>query len=223
MFTGIVEEIGSVRKIVHGSLSVKLSINCSKILEDVKIGDSIAVNGICLTVVDLSTSWFTVDVMPETMRMTSLSRLKVYDKVNLERALKLSDRLGGHIVSGHIDGTGIIKKMVKEDNAIWLTVEASVSLMKYIIYKGSVSLDGTSLTVAEIGDNFFKVSLIPHTASNTILGLINVGEQINIECDIIGKYVEKLLTGNIQDNNSKVTKSTSKDISIDFLRNNGFA
>ena len=130
MFTGIVEEIGSVKKIVHGSLSIKLSINCSMILEDVKIGDSIAVNGICLTVVELASSWFSVDVMPETMRMTSLSRLNLSDKVNLERALKLSDRLGGHIVSGHIDGTGIIKSLVREDNAIWITVEAADSIMR---------------------------------------------------------------------------------------------
>ncbi len=222
MFTGIVEEIGNVRKIVHGSLSIKLSINCSKILEDVKIGDSIAVNGICLTVVEMSSSWFTVDVMPETMRMTSLGRLNVSDKVNLERALKLSDRLGGHIVSGHIDGTGIIKNIVEEDNAIWITVEASESILKYIIYKGSVSLDGTSLTVAHIDECCFKVSLIPHTAGNTILGYLKAGDQINIECDIIGKYVERLLNGNVQDCNSQASKS-KKDISIDFLRSNGFA
>ena len=220
MFTGIVEEIGSVKKIVHGSLSIKLSINCSKILEDVKIGDSIAVNGICLTVVELASSWFSVDVMPETMRMTSLSRLNLSDKVNLERALKLSDRLGGHIVSGHIDGTGIIKSLVREDNAIWITVEAADSIMRYIIYKGSVALDGTSLTVARIDENSFKVSLIPHTAGNTILGLLKAGDKVNVECDVIGKYVERLFKGNIQDSTSQ---STKKDISIDFLRSNGFA
>ncbi|QNU67717.1 riboflavin synthase [Ruminiclostridium herbifermentans] len=220
MFTGIVEEIGNVKKIVYGSSSIKLSINCSKILEDVKIGDSIAVNGICLTVVELDSSWFSVDVMPETMRMTSLSRLKLSDKVNLERALKLSDRLGGHIVSGHIDGTGIIKDIVREDNAIWITVEAADSLMRYIIYKGSVALDGTSLTVAYIDENSFKVSLIPHTAGNTILGLLKVGDIVNVECDVIGKYVEKLLNGNKQD---LTIQSTKKDISIDFLRSNGFA
>lgn len=222
MFTGIVEEIGTVRKIVHGSLSITLAINCSKILEDVKIGDSIAVNGICLTVVEMSSSWFAVDVMPETMRMTSLSRLNVSDKVNLERALKLSDRLGGHIVSGHIDGTGSIKNIVKEDNAIWVTIEAPQQIMKYIIYKGSVSLDGTSLTVANVDENCFKVSLIPHTAGNTILGLLKVGDQINIECDVIGKYVEKLLHGNRNDCNLQSTNE-KKDISIDFLRSNGFA
>ncbi len=220
MFTGIVEEIGSIKKIVQGSLSIKLSINCSKTLEDVKIGDSIAVNGICLTVVELASSGFTVDVMPETMRMTSLYRLNLYDKVNLERALKLSDRLGGHIVSGHIDGTGTIKSIVKEDNAIWITVEAEESVMKYIIYKGSVALDGTSLTVAYVDESSFKVSLIPHTAGNTILGILKAGDKINVECDVIGKYVERLLKGNIKD--SGLQKS-NEDISIDFLRSNGFA
>lgn len=220
MFTGIVEEIGNIKKIVHGSLSIKLSISCSKILEDVKIGDSIAVNGICLTVVELASSWFSVDVMPETMRMTSLNRLNLSDKVNLERALKLSDRLGGHIVSGHIDGTGIIKSLVREDNAIWICVEAAESVMKYIIYKGSVALDGTSLTVAYADESSFKVSLIPHTAGNTILGLLKAGDKVNVECDVIGKYVERLLKGSIQ--NSGLQKNIN-DISIDFLRSNGFA
>ncbi len=219
MFTGIVEEIGNVKKIVHGSLSIKLSINCSKILEDVKIGDSIAVNGICLTVVELASSWFTVDVMPETMRMTSLNRLNLSDKVNLERALKLSDRLGGHIVSGHIDGAGIIKSLVREDNAIWISVEAAESVMKYIIYKGSVALDGTSLTIACADESSFKVSLIPHTAGNTVLGLLKAGDKVNVECDVIGKYVERLLKGNIQD---PALQKPNKDISIDFLRSNGF-
>jgi len=217
MFTGIVEEIGSIREIVHGSLSIKLSINCSKILKDVKIGHSIAVNGICLTVTDLSSSWFIVDVMPETIRKTGLQKLNISDKVNLERALSLSDRLGGHIVSGHIDGTGIVNSRVEEDNAIWLTVEAPEAIMKYIVFKGSVALDGTSLTVAHMDEKSFKVSLIPLTAGETTLGFRRVGEQINIECDVIGKYVERLLNTNTQESKYK------KNISIDFLRENGFA
>ena len=217
MFTGIVEEVGSIREIIHGSLSIKLSINCSIILMDVKIGDSIGVIGICLTVIDLASSWFSVDVMPETMRRTSLQKLAISDKVNLERALSLSDRLGGHIVTGHIDGTGIVNSRVEEDNAVWLTVEASKAIMKYIVLKGSVAIDGTSLTVASLDEKSFKVSLIPLTVRDTTLGYRKAGDQINIECDVIGKYVERLLNVNIQDSNYK------KDISIDFLRSNGFA
>jgi len=216
MFTGIVEEVGCIRQIVRGSLSIKLSINCSKLLEDVKIGDSIAVNGICLTVIDLSSAWFIADVMPETMRMTGLQKLNISDKVNLERALSLSDRLSGHIVTGHIDGTGTVTSRVEEDNAIWLTVEAPEAIMKYIVFKGSVALDGTSLTVAHMDEKSFKVSLIPLTVGDTTLGYRRAGDQINIECDIIGKYVERLLNGNVQESKYK------KDISIDFLRENGF-
>lgn len=214
MFTGIVEEVGSIREIIPGSLSIKLSIKCSKLLQNVQIGDSIAVNGICLTVIDLASSWFAVDVMPETMRRTGLQKLNIYDRVNLERALSLSDRLGGHIVSGHIDGTGIVKSRVEEDNAVWLTVEAREDIMKYIVFKGSVALDGTSLTVACVDEKSFKVSLIPLTAEATTLGFRRVGDQINIECDVIGKYVERLLNRNMKD--------YKKDISVDFLRENGF-
>lgn len=217
MFTGIVEEVGSIREIVHGSLSIKLSINCSKLLKDVKIGDSIAVNGICLTVIDFRSSWFTVDVMPETLRMTGLQQLNIYDKVNLERALRLSDRLGGHIVSGHIDGTGVVNNRVEEDNAVWLTIEAQEAIMKYIVFKGSVALDGTSLTVAHVDEKCFKVSLIPLTAGITTLGQRRIGDQINIECDVISKYVERLLNGSVEKSKPR------KDVSIDFLREHGFA
>lgn len=216
MFTGIIEEVGNIREIVNGSLSIKLTINCSKILKDVKIGSSIAVNGICLTVIDLSSSWFTVDVMPETMRRTGLQKLNISDNVNLERALSLSDRLNGHIVSGHIDGTGIVKSRMEEDNAVWLTVEAQEDIMKYIVFKGSVALDGTSLTVAWVDEKSFKVSVIPFTAGDTTLGSRKIGDQINIECDVIGKYVERLLNENIQESKYK------KGISVDFLRENGF-
>lgn len=217
MFTGIVEEVGSIREIIRGSLSIQLSINCSKILNDIKTGDSIAVNGICLTVTGLGDGWFSADVMPETMRKTNLQMLNISDKVNLERALRLSDRLGGHIVTGHIDGTGIVTGRVEEDNAIWLSVEAPDVIMKYIVMKGSVALDGTSLTVAHVDENCFKVSLIPLTAGVTTLGSRRMGDRINIECDVMGKYVEKLLNGNIHETKPK------KDISIDFLRDNGFA
>lgn len=217
MFTGIVEEIGTIKEIIQGSKSIRLSITCSRIMDDVNIGDSIAVNGICLTVTHIGGSYFLADVMPETMRRTGLSKLRVSDKVNLERALKISGRLGGHIVSGHIDGTGILVSRFEEDNAIWLTIEAEISILKYMVIKGSVTLDGTSLTVADLDERCFKVSLIPHTAGETILGSIKVGDQVNIECDLIGKYVEKFINSNIQESKS------SKDISIEFLRRNGFA
>lgn len=218
MFTGIVEEVGKVRGIVHGSKSIKLSIQCSKIMDDVKLGDSIAVNGICLTVTNKRSDEFTADVMPETMRKTGLGNLKVGDDVNLERALRLSDRLGGHIVSGHIDGTGVLVDKTQEDNAIWLTIEAAKDVIKYIVMKGSVALDGTSLTVAFIDEKCFKVSLIPFTAGITTLGSKEVGSKINIECDMLGKYIEKLIFYyNSEENNEKEV------ISLDFLRNNGFA
>ncbi|PYG90353.1 riboflavin synthase alpha chain [Ruminiclostridium sufflavum DSM 19573] len=220
MFTGIVEEIGSVRKIVRGRLSVRLTIGCSKILEDVKTGDSIAVNGICLTVVDSAASWFTADVMPETMRRTALYELSVAGRVNLERAMKLSDRLGGHIVPGHIDGIGIIKSIEEEDNAVWLAVEADENILKYIVHKGSVALDGTSLTVADLDEKGFRVSLIPHTAKSTILGFAKTGDKINIECDIVGKYVERLQNCNVPNLHDF---KKDKDFSLDFLKSNGFA
>lgn len=217
MFTGIVEEVGKVRGIVHGSKSIKLSIQCNKIMDDVKLGDSIAVNGICLTVTNKRSDEFTADVMPETMRKTGLGNLKVGDDVNLERALRLSDRLGGHIVSGHIDGTGVIVDKTQEDNAVWLTIEAAKEVLKYIVMKGSVALDGTSLTIAYIDEKCFKVSLIPLTAGTTTLDSKEVGSKINIECDMLGKYIEKLIFYNSEENNNKEV------ISLDFLRKNGFA
>jgi riboflavin synthase len=217
VFTGIVEEIGKVKSIVGGSNSIKLSIECEKIIEGTKLGDSIAVNGICLTVTEISGSSFTADVMPETMRRTNLNKLAVSQKVNLERALRLFDRLGGHIVSGHIDGIGTLINKIEEDNAIWLTIEANESIMKYIIIKGSVALDGTSLTVARIFDSGFEVSLIPLTAGITTLGSKKIGDEINIECDIVGKYIEKMLNHGNSNNGKK------SDISMDFLIENGFA
>lgn len=217
MFTGIVEEMGSVRNIVYGSSSIKLSIGCSIVMEATVKGDSIAVNGICLTVTELGTDWFTADVMPETMRKTSLEKLKPGHKVNLERALRLSDRLGGHIVSGHIDGTGTIMATKGEDNAVLITIEAPQQVMKYIVQKGSVALDGTSLTIAELRDNTFTVSLIPLTRGFTILGAKAIGDKVNIECDVIGKYVEKMLKSE-----AAAEEPAKKDLSVEFLREHGF-
>lgn len=211
MFTGIVEEIGQIRDI-RGSASIKISIECQKILDDIKIGDSIAVNGTCLTVSCLGASWFGADVMPETICKTGLSYLKRADWVNLERAVKLSDRLGGHMVTGHIDGTGMITGRSIEDNAIWLTIETTDFLLKYMVVKGSIAIDGISLTIADIRHQYFKVSLIPLTSTITTLGLKKIGDIVNIECDIIGKYVEKFLMRNPSQSN----------ISRDFLRAHGY-
>ncbi len=216
MFTGIIEEVGEIREIIRGSLSIRLSIRCPNIMKHVKKGDSIAVNGICLTVVQKWEQWFSADVMPETMRRTGLNKLKLSDRVNLERALRITDRLGGHIVTGHIDGTGVVTGRTEEDNAIWLTLEAPDAIMKYIVIKGSVALDGTSLTVAHADEKSFRVSLIPLTAGATTLGSRKAGDLINVECDVVGKYVEKLL-------NKKYEPGPGRDISLDFLRENGFA
>jgi len=216
MFTGLVEELGKVKAIARGPKSVRLTVTANKVVSDVKLGDSIAVNGTCLTVVDYSSSWFTADVMPETVDRTILSKLKLGDTVNLERTLRVGDRFGGHIVSGHIDGMGIIKDMQKDDNAVVIRIEAEPAVMRYIIEKGSVAIDGISLTVVAYGDNWFTVSLIPHTASLTTLGIKTVGSHVNLETDVIGKYVEKLLGLNTP------KKSRDSHISIDFLRSNGF-
>ena len=215
MFTGIVEEMGSIREIIKGSMSIKLSVSSSKLQDDMKVGDSIAVNGICLTVTSTGGNWFTADVMPETMRKTGLNRLRIYDRVNLERAMRLKDRLGGHIVTGHIDGTGTVVERTEEDNALWLTIEASPDILKYVVPKGSVALDGTSLTVAKVDSSCFKVSLIPLTAGVTTLGFRKAGDVVNIECDVIGKYVEKLLY-------RRQEKFVKENITVDFLRENGF-
>lgn len=216
MFTGIVEEIGLIRAVVRGGRSVRLEVSCTKVLEDAKMGDSIAVNGICLTVTGMGDNWFSADVMPETMRRTGLDKLGISGRVNLERALRLADRLGGHMVSGHIDGMGTVSGRLEEDNAIWLTIAAGGEILKYVVEKGSVALDGTSLTVAAVDDKSFKVSLIPLTRGITTLGLKKPGDMVNIECDVIGKYIEKLLTGN------RASAQEKEGLSLDFLKDNGF-
>ncbi len=218
MFTGITEEKGVVKEIKKGSLFFRLTIGCSRVLESTQVGDSIAVNGVCLTVTDIATGSFSADVMPETMRHTSLHLLSASFPVNLERALRLSDRLGGHLVSGHIDGVGKLKKRSEEKNAIWLAVEVSKDILEFIVPKGSVTLDGISLTVAGIYNDAFAVSLIPHTANLTALGEKHVGDLLNIECDIIGKYVYKLIA-----KNNAGPAYQSKKVTEEFLKENGFA
>jgi len=212
LFTGIIEEIGKVQKIVKGRNKVELYIECKKVLQETKIGDSISVNGICLTVTNLGECWFCADVMPETISKTNFEKLTNNDNVNLERALMVNGRLGGHIVTGHIDGTGIIENIKKEENAIVFTIKASNDILKYIVNKGSVALDGTSLTVVTVNNQNFIVSIIPHTASKTIIGRKNIGDKINIECDILAKYVEKSLEN----------KKNAHSITEQMLAENGF-
>jgi riboflavin synthase len=215
MFTGLVEEIGRIESVASSAKSAKITIKAKTVLEGVKLGDSICTNGVCLTVTEFDSEKFSVDVMAESMRRSNLKNLKKGDEVNLERALKLSDRLGGHIVSGHIDGTGRIESFEKEDNAVWITVSAAPELLKYIIEKGSIAIDGVSLTVAYVDGEVFKVSIIPHTKDVTTLLKKQPGQEVNLECDMIGKYIEKLM--------SFGTKPAAKSsIDMDFLARNGF-
>ena len=203
MFTGIIEEVGRVRQIGGGVLS----IDAQRVLEDVQLGDSICVNGICLTVTSFDARHFTADVMPETIRRTSLAELKKGSPVNLERALTLASRLGGHIVSGHIDGTGEVLSLKQEGNAVLLNIQATSALLRYIVEKGSVAIDGISLTVAAVGDSDFTVSLIPHTLQSTNLHTKKKGSHVSIETDIVGKYIERLLMGGSSSLGSNVLSS----------------
>lgn len=187
------EELGIVRQIVRGVHSVRLTVGCHMVRQDLKIGDSVAVNGACLTVVQVGENEFTADIMPETVDRTALIRLRLGEKVNLERAVRLGDRLGGHLVTGHIDGIGYIRRKVRDDNAVRLAIEASQDVLRLVVLKGSIAVDGISLTVAELGSDYFGVSLIPHTAAVTTLGYKQVGDQVNLETDIVGKYVARLL------------------------------
>ena len=215
MFTGIIEEVGTLKKIENGQQSSRLTIEGKTVLEETKIGDSISVNGVCLTVTTMTNSLYTADVMAETLRRSSLGSLKVGSKVNLERAMAANGRFGGHIVSGHIDGTGVVKGLKKEDNAVWISIETTNALLRYIVEKGSIAIDGISLTVASVDHSGFKVSIIPHTSGHTTLLDKSAGGIVNLECDIIGKYVEKLLK-----KDSDTTKNSG--ITMDFLSKYGF-
>lgn len=212
MFTGIIEEIGQIKSVRRGSRSIVIDVEGKKVLQDLKVGDSIATNGICLTVTAFTATCFSADVMPETMSRTNLGNLRSGDRVNLERALCLNSRLGGHIVSGHIDGVGRITAKEQDENAIWITIGASPEVLRYVIEKGSIAIDGISLTVAYVDDAIFKVSVIPHTQGETTLTAKQIGENVNLENDLIAKYVEKL-TGATQGR---------KGLSLDFLQANGF-
>lgn len=215
MFTGIIEEVGTLCEMKKGAVSAAVRIRCRKVLKETGIGDSIAVNGICLTVTSLAENSFTADVMAETIRRSSLSETAVPGKVNLERAMAAHGRFGGHIVSGHIDGCGRITKIRQEENAVWYTVGADKKLLRYIVEKGSVALDGISLTVAEVTEKDFKVSVIPHTRQETSLVDKSIGSILNIECDVVGKYVEKFLSG-------RETERPKSTLTEDFLMEHGF-
>lgn len=215
MFTGIVEEIGTIRSIRRGAHSSALTIGADVVLGDLKVGYSVAVNGVCLTATALLDGAFTADVMHETLNRSSLGSLTVGSHVNLERAMAANGRFGGHIVSGHIDGTGTITALRKDDNAVWYTISASQELLRYIVEKGSIAIDGISLTVAEVGESWFSISAIPHTVAVTTLGEKRPGDTVNLENDVIGKYVEKLLRPQPQE-------TAKSSLTLEFLAQHGF-
>lgn len=219
MFTGLVEELGVLRGTARGADSARLTIEAREVVKDVRLGDSIAVNGVCLTVVEYERGYFVADVMAETLSKTNLGNLKPGDRVNLERAMRLGDRLGGHLVSGHIDGVGNITRKERYDIATLITVAAPPQVIRYTVKKGSIAVDGASLTVVDLDQGSFKVSLIPHTAHMTTLGIKKVGDTVNLEADIIGKYVERLLG---QAASQGRESGEAKGITVEYLAEKGF-
>lgn len=193
MFSGIVEEMGVVNLCERSLAGTKLSVLASSVLDDLKVGDSVSVSGICLTVDSVTAESFSVQVSMETMRVTTLESLAVGSAVNLERAMKLNERIGGHLVSGHVDGVGVVCERTQEGNAFHLHIEAPKEILKFCIQKGSITVDGISLTINQLDDNRFSVAIIPHTAQVTTLGRVQVGDHVNLESDLVGKYVERLL------------------------------
>ena len=216
MFTGIVEEIGTVRRVTSCGHDGSIDVKASLVLEGTKIGDSIAVNGVCLTVTALTGDGFTADVMPETLRRSNLGALRSGDPVDLERAMAADGRFGGHIVSGHIDGVGTVTGQRREGIATWVTITAPPEILRYIVEKGSIAIDGISLTVAAVSDRDFSVSLIPHTGSQTVLLKKGPGSQVNLENDIVGKYVARLLSPAVPE------PAQERRVTLDFLREHGF-
>ena len=217
MFTGIVEEIGIIKGIYKGDVSCRLTLQGEKIFDDLKLGDSVAVNGVCLTVCSINQNTFDADVMHETLNRSSLGELQAGSRVNMERAMPANGRFGGHIVSGHIDGVGTIASNKKDGIAVRVRVKAEGSILKYMIIKGSIAIDGISLTVTDVGKDCFEVSLIPHTGQRTTLLDKKVGDKVNLEADVIGKYVEKFISSS----NNECGKNGSK-ITRDFLMSHGF-
>ena len=215
MFTGIIEEVGKITQINKQGEFAVVTIQASKVLQDVHLGDSIAVNGVCLTVTSFSESQFTADVMSETLKRTSLGELKPSSPVNLERAMAANGRFGGHIVSGHIDGTGEVVGIKPAHNSIWYRIQTTPKLMRYIIEKGSITIDGISLTVVDTDETSFRVSIIPHTIKETNLGSKKIGSLVNLENDIVGKYIEQFLL-------KKEPENPPSQLTVDFLKNAGF-
>ncbi len=232
MFTGIVEEVGRVEQIPAPGRAGSLRIRASRVLEGTKLGDSIAVMGVCLTVTDLSPAGFSADVMPQTLSKSSLGALRAGSPVNLERAMAADGRFGGHIVSGHIDGTGRIRRLERDQNAVRITVEAPKSILALVVEQGSVAIDGISLTISRLLADAFEVSIIPHTFAETTLGARKPGDAVNLENDVVGKYVRRLLQTGGLDPAGGSDGSTAEDspgpgcgkpgISLDFLAANGF-
>ena len=224
MFTGIVEEVGKIIDIRHGARSSSLVMEGKVIFHDLHVGDSVAVNGVCLTAVTVTSNTFSADVMSETLSKSSLGMLQKGSRVNLERAMAANGRFGGHIVSGHIDGTGVIERIQRDDNAIWYLISAQKQLMRYIVEKGSIAMDGISLTVAKIDNETFSVSIIPHTQKETILSSKKVGDIVNLENDVIGKYIDKFMNskGNRNDKDIGSRHAGSNTITKEFLANAGF-
>ena len=215
MFTGIIEELGTVERVTRGRVSAILAIRAEAILSDLKIGDSVAVNGVCLTATSLTGHGFTADVMHETLDRSSLAGLGPGSPVNLERAMAADGRFGGHIVAGHVDGVGTITAIEQDDNAIWFTITAPEQVLRYVVEKGSIAIDGISLTVARVETDRFAVSVIPHTAAVTLLGQRRTGDRVNLESDLVGKYVERLLRPAPEE------KGQSR-LTMEFLTQHGF-
>lgn len=221
MFTGLVESVGKITSIERQGEGSRITVSAGKIAEDVVMGESIAINGVCLTVTDIRPPQLSFDAVYETMRKTALGELQSGDNVNLERSLPVGGRLGGHIVQGHVDGTGRIASIRPVGNSWFVYIDASPELMRYIVTKGSVCLDGISLTVADSADRTFSVSIIPHTWENTTLRDKRAGDTINIECDILGKYVEKLLGGHLA-GVDRVGSERGGGVSMDLLARSGY-
>ncbi len=219
MFTGIVEEIGTVERIRRGAASAVLSIRARRVPEGTKIGDSIAVNGVCLTVVEIDDGHFQADVMHETLDRSALKTLLPGSRVNLERAMPADGRFGGHIVAGHVDDVGRITGIRRDDTAVWYTIAAEEAVLRYIVEKGSVAVDGVSLTVAKVTRTDFSISAIPHTVGHTTLAERREGDPVNLETDIIGKYVEKLMFSAAEKSDNR---QKTGGITMDFLSKNGF-
>lgn len=217
MFTGIVEEVGKIVSVKRGAQSLVLTIGGNTIFDDLKIGDSVAVNGVCLTATSIGNHQFTADVMSESISMTTFTNLKVNQPVNLERAMAANGRFGGHIVAGHVDGTGRIVNMKRTDNAIIFTISAPKPIMDYVIYKGSITIDGISLTIMERTESTFSVSIIPHTLSETVLGYASIGTEVNLETDITGRYIRHFMILDEPTHTSKSQKSMES-----LLVENGF-